>query len=129
LQSTWADGARRRAIVDTARLGYASGMLFGRGMTPQGFLVRLGLCVLIDLADFTAGRLLGFVPFEELPITAILVLLFGWKGFFALGELADLTEQIDAFIPSATMIALWAGWDSGLFSRRAPPAPPAPPAA
>jgi hypothetical protein len=98
-------------------------MLFGRGMTPQGFLVRLGLCLLIDLVDLTAGRLLGLVPFEEVPIVAILVLLFGWKGLFALGELADLTEQVDAFIPSATLIALWAGWDAGIFGPRKPPPP------
>jgi len=96
-------------------------MLFGRGMTPQGFLVRLGICLLIDLADFTAGRLLGLVPFEEVPISAALVLLFGWKGLFALTELVDLTEQIDAFIPMATLIALWAGWDAGIFGRKSPP--------
>ncbi len=96
-------------------------MLFGRGMTPQGFLVRLGICLLIDLADLTAGRLLALVPFEEIPISMVLVLLFGWKGLFALGELADLTEQIDAFIPTATLIGLWAGWDAGVFGRGSPP--------
>ena len=99
-------------------------MLFGRGMTTRGWFVRLGVCVGLDLLDFTAGRLLFALPWEEGISSAVLVLLFGWKGLLGLTELVDLTEQIDAFIPISTLTALWAGYDAGLFGPKRRLTPP-----
>jgi hypothetical protein len=46
-----------------------------------------------------------------------------------LGELADFTEQVDGFIPTATLIGLYVGWREGFLlgkKRDASPTPPAP---
>lgn len=99
-------------------------MLFGRGMTTRGWLVRLGICVALDALDFTVGRLFFAVPWEEGLSSAVLVLLFGWKGLLGLTELVEVTEQIDAFIPISTLTALWAGYDAGFWGpKKRLPAP------
>ena len=35
-----------------------------------------------------------------------------------LGELADFTEQIDGFIPTASLLGLYVGWRKGFLFRR-----------
>lgn len=100
-------------------------MLFGKNMTPTGFAVRLAICLALDLADFTAGRGLFLLPWEEVPGAALLTLLFGAKGLVYVLEVIDLTEQIDAFIPTATLFGLWAGYDAGLFGKKKPLGPDA----
>ena len=67
---------------------------------------KLVIAVALDAADFTIGRILGFGIFMDALIALAVIALFGWKGLFALWELADPTEQIDGFIPTATLIAL-----------------------
>lgn len=99
-------------------------MLFGRGMTRRGWFLRLAACVALDALDLTIGRLLFAVPWEEGVSSVILVLLFGWKGLLGLSELLEATEQIDAFIPIATLTALWAGRDAGFWGAKKPLTPP-----
>jgi hypothetical protein len=103
-------------------------MVFGRGMTTRGWLIRLAACVVLDLLDFTVGRALFAIPWEEGFSSAVLVLLFGWKGLLGLGELVDVTEQIDAFIPISSLTALWAGYDAGIWGRKKAIEPPQTPA-
>lgn len=69
--------------------------------------VKLIISILVDIFDMTIGRLLFSVPFSgEIIGVAIGMMLFGSKGLWYFLEAFDPTEQIDGFIPSATMIAL-----------------------
>lgn len=68
---------------------------------------KLLIAVAVDVLDFTVGRFLFPIPFAGEAIgTAVIILLFGWKGVFYLVEILDPTEQIDSFVPTATLIAL-----------------------
>ena len=87
-------------------------------MTRNGYLLRLAASVVIDLLDFTIGRLLIPVPWEEGVGAAALFLLWGPAGLAYLWELADMTEQFDAFIPTATLIGLYVGWREGFILGR-----------
>lgn len=97
-------------------------------MTRTGFYLRLALSIAIDVADATLGRVPLVGTVQEGVGTAILVLLWGPAGLLYLGELADFTEQVDGFIPTATLIGLYVGWREGFLlgkNRDAPPTPPA----
>jgi hypothetical protein len=89
-------------------------------LTRTGFFVRLAACVVIDVADFTVGRALIPIPWEEGVGALLLSLMWGPAGLLYLGELVDMSEQIDAFIPLATLIGLYVGWRDGhLFGKPA----------
>lgn len=69
--------------------------------------IKFLIAIMVDIFDMTAGRFLFVIPFGgEIVGTAVAVALFGWKGVFYLVEALDPTEQIDAFIPTCTLIAL-----------------------
>lgn len=90
-------------------------------MTRRGYFLRLAASIVIDGLDFTVGRALFPIPWEEGVGAAALTLLWGPWGLLYLGEIADFTEQIDAAIPSATLIGLIVGWRRGfLFGRPHP---------
>ncbi len=69
-------------------------------------VVKLIIAIALDALDFTVGR----IPGVELPFDIVMgvaaVALFGWPGLFAFWETADLTGQIDGFVPTLTLIAL-----------------------
>lgn len=89
-------------------------------MTRRGFFIRLALSVAIDALDFTIGRTPVLGSLGEGVGALILTGLWGPAGLIYLGELADVTEQFDGFLPLATMIGLYAGWRQGLlFNARA----------
>jgi hypothetical protein len=88
-------------------------------MTRTGYFVRLALSVAIDVADFTLGRVPIAGSVGEGLGTVVLFALWGWPGLVYLAELADPTEQLDGFLPLATLIALYVGVKEGhLFGRR-----------
>ena len=72
-------------------------------MTPG---IKLIIAIVLDLLDFTVGRLPGI----ELPFDIFLGLcalaLWGWPGVVAFWEIIDPTGQVDAFVPTMTLIAL-----------------------
>ncbi|MEM8770630.1 MAG: hypothetical protein AAGD92_03165 [Pseudomonadota bacterium] len=69
-------------------------------------MAKLLLCVVLDILDFTIGRIPGFeLPFDILLGVAAVV-MWGWPGLFAFWEVADPTGQIDGFTPTLTLIAL-----------------------
>ena len=68
--------------------------------------VKLGICIGMDVLDFTVGRMLGFGIFFDLGCAMIATALWGKRGWWALLEGVDITEQIDGFIPTCTIIAL-----------------------
>jgi hypothetical protein len=84
------------------------GAVFGRGLWK---CVKLGICIGLDIFDFTFGRLLGFGIAVDVGSALIAMGLWGvgWRSLWSMPELFDLTEQIDGFLPSCTFIAL-AAW-------------------
>ena len=69
-------------------------------------VVKLIIAVILDVLDFTIGRIPGLeLPFDILMGVAAVV-MFGWPGLFAFWETVDLTGQIDGFVPTLTIIAL-----------------------
>lgn len=96
-------------------------------MTRNGYFLRLAFSVVIDLFDFTLGRIPIFGSVTEGVGTVVLFGLWGPAGLLNLWELVDLSEQADAFVPTATLIALFVGWREGyLTGKHRPSAPPAP---
>lgn len=87
-------------------------------MTRQGYFVRLAISAAIDVADFTFGRALFLLPWEEGVGALVLFGLWGWPGLLYAGEIVEPSEQIDAFLPSATLIALAIGLQNGLLLGR-----------
>lgn len=88
-------------------------------MTRTGYFLRLAFSVAIDLVDFTLGRIPVFGTVNEGVGTAVLFLMWGPAGLANLWELADVSEQVDGFVPTATLIALFVGWREGhLFGTR-----------
>lgn len=72
-------------------------------MTPG---MKLIIAIALDLLDFTVGRLPGFeFPFD-IFLGLCAVTLWGWPGVAAFWEIIDPTGQIDAFVPTMTLIAL-----------------------
>lgn len=71
------------------------------------YTLKLIVCVLYDIFDFTIGRLMFATPLAgELLGVALCVALFGKSGIWYALEAIDFTEQFDGFVPTATIIAL-----------------------
>ena len=68
--------------------------------------IKLIVAILLDIADFTLGRIIGFGTAMDMVFTLIAVMMFGWKGLFQLWEVVDLSDQIDGFVPTLTLLAL-----------------------
>ncbi len=88
-------------------------------MTRRGYFIRLALSIAIDLADFTLGRIPLFGTVTDGVSTVVLMALWGPVGAINLWELIDVTEQLDAFVPTATLAALFVGWRHGFLGGRA----------
>ncbi len=87
-------------------------------MTRRGYFIRLALSIAIDLADFTLGRIPLLGSLTDGVSTIVLVALWGPVGAINLWELIDVTEQLDAFVPTATLAALYVGWRHGFLGGR-----------
>lgn len=68
--------------------------------------IKLVIAVILDVADFVIGRVIGFGTLFDAVLTAAGVAMFGWKGFLQAFEMVDVTDQIDGFIPTLTLLAL-----------------------
>jgi hypothetical protein len=69
-------------------------------------VAKLVIAIILDILDFTVGRIPGFEIFVDGALGVAAIALFGWAGAFAFWELADPTGQIDGFVPTLTLIAL-----------------------
>ena len=69
-------------------------------------IAKLIIAILLDVLDFTVGRIPGFEIVVDVALGIAAVAMFGWKGLFAFWELADPTGQLDGFAPTLTLIAL-----------------------
>jgi hypothetical protein len=73
-------------------------------MTWSGKLIT---CITYDFFDFTIGRVLFPIPFiGEVFGCLLCIWMFGLDGAIYGFEAIDVTEQIDGFVPLATIIAL-----------------------
>lgn len=69
--------------------------------------MKLFLCILYDVFDFTVGRIMFATPFAgEIFGCFVGYLMFGPRAFYYALEAIDPTEQIDGFIPTATLIGI-----------------------
>lgn len=68
--------------------------------------LKLVAAIILDIADFTVGRILGVGTVMDIVMVLMAVALFGWKGLLQLWEVADLSDQIDGFVPTLTLLAL-----------------------
>ncbi|GJL94521.1 MAG: hypothetical protein DHS20C05_09260 [Hyphococcus sp.] len=73
-------------------------------MNPQ--VAKLIVAIILDVLDFTIGRIPGFELAFDIILGAAAVALWGWPGLIAFWEVGDPTGQIDGFVPTLTMIAL-----------------------
>lgn len=87
-------------------------------MTRSGYFWRLALSIIIDVADFTLGRIPVFGTVTDGVGTIVLFALWGPAGLANAWELVDVTDQADGFIPTATLIALYVGWRQGMFGKK-----------
>lgn len=85
-------------------------------MTRRGYFLRLAFSVAIDVLDFTLGRIPIFGSVTDGVGSIVLWALWGPIGLVNLWELVDITDQADAFIPTATLVALYVGWKQGLLT-------------
>lgn len=88
-------------------------------MTRRGYFIRLAISLAIDLFDTLLGRLPIFGTVTEGVGSVVLYFLWGPVGLAYLWELADITDQIDGFIPTATLIGLYVGWRNGMLTGKA----------
>jgi hypothetical protein len=67
---------------------------------------KLAIAVLLDILDFTLGRILGAGTVLDIVFAGIAFVLWGPVGLLALWEAIDVTDQVDGFVPTMTLIAL-----------------------
>ena len=64
------------------------------------------ISILFDIADFFIGRIPIFGTIIDILGTWLSYYFWGRKGLFAGVEIIDISDQIDGFIPSLTIIGL-----------------------
>lgn len=69
-------------------------------------IAKLAIAVLLDVLDFTLGRILGAGTVIDIVFAGIAFVLWGPVGLLALWEAIDVTDQVDGFVPTMTLIAL-----------------------
>ena len=69
-------------------------------------MAKLVVAIVLDILDFTVGRVPGFEMVFDAVMGVTAVILWGWPGLFAFWEIADPTGQADGFVPTMTLIAL-----------------------
>jgi hypothetical protein len=93
-------------------------------MTRRGYFLRLAFSIVIDLFDFTLGRFPVFGTVTDGVGSIVLWAMWGPLGLVNLWEMVDITDQVDGFIPTATLVALYVGWKEGhLFNKGSAVAP------
>ena len=68
--------------------------------------LKLGISMFLDFLDFTIGRLLGFGILFDIGCACICAALWGKRGWWAMWEVIDVTENLVDWLPTCTIIAL-----------------------
>ncbi len=124
IQDWWrsASAGKRAGLVGLAGLAvFSFSTWLGLGLLGWAFHLwagtkglKLAACIALDIFDFTVGRLLivglfgGVVAASviELLSAAVAAAMWGPLGWLAALEILEPTGQLDAFIPSCTLIAM-----------------------
>ena len=69
-------------------------------------ILKLAVCMSTDVVDFFIGRVLGFGVLFDIGCACMCAALWGKRGWWGLLEVIDISEQIDGFVPTCSMIAL-----------------------
>jgi len=69
-------------------------------------ILKFAIAIIWDILDFTIFRIPAFGTLADAISIPIAVALWGPMGIAASWELVDLTDQVDAFIPTITIIGL-----------------------
>lgn len=64
------------------------------------------IAILWDAADFTIGRIPGFGTLFDIAGMLLAIILWGAPGVLAIWEVFDVTDQLDAEVPTLTLIGL-----------------------
>jgi hypothetical protein len=73
---------------------------------PLPAWAKFTFCVAADLFDMTVGRImLGVGTFGDVGNALVMFLLWGPVGLLSVWEAVEVTEQLDGFIPTNTIIA------------------------
>ena len=86
-------------------------------MNRRTYFLKLAFSVVIDVFDFTLGRIPIFGTVTEGVGTVVLYAMWGPAGLVNALEMVDFTDQVDSFIPTATLVALYVGWREGVFGK------------
>jgi len=78
-------------------------MTFLMGLHP---IFKLAIAVVIDVLDFTIMRIPGLDTIFDIVTLPILFALIGPMAVFQVFEIMEITGQVDAQIPTATIIVL-----------------------
>lgn len=95
-------------------------------MNRRTYFLKLAFSIVIDLFDFTLGRIPVFGTVTDGVGTLVLMAMWGPAGLVNAWELVDFTDQADAFVPTATIVALFIGWREGMFAKPGSATTPAP---
>lgn len=95
-------------------------------MNRRTYFLKLAFSVVIDIFDFTLGRIPVFGTVTDGVGTLVMLAMWGPAGLVNGWELFDVTDQVDAFVPTATLVALFMGWKAGMFGKGSATTPVAP---
>lgn len=73
--------------------------------TVRSAQIKLAIAIVLDIADFFIGRIPGFGTGFDVVLTAIAFAMFGWKGLAQAWEVVEVTDQLDGFVPTLTLLA------------------------
>lgn len=65
------------------------------------------IAVIWDFLDFTLFRIPGFGTIADVLSIPLAIMLWGNIGIIAAWEIADITDQLDAEIPTMTLLGVY----------------------
>lgn len=71
---------------------------------------KIAISIVWDLLDFTIGRIPVFGTLFDVAGTILAITLYGKKGILAAVEILDIGDQLDAHLPSLTLLGLYELW-------------------
>lgn len=78
----------------------------GERMIGIPLFLKFIIAIIWDFLDFTIGRIPGFGTLWDFAGIVLAFLLWGAPGLIAFWEVFDPTDQLDAEIPTITLIGL-----------------------
>lgn len=75
-------------------------------MTKSFPLFKFIIAIVWDLLDFTIFRIPGLGTFTDIVSIPLAIALWGAPGLVAGWELFDITDQLDAEVPTLTIIGI-----------------------